>query len=78
MVARPFPELESADNSRSASPALDAGRAKAKAKGRGKKPVAKADVKADVAKPAPNDNATAGRRKHKPRKPNAGSTPQAG
>ncbi|KAJ2661117.1 hypothetical protein IW148_003505 [Coemansia sp. RSA 1199] len=83
MVARPFPELASADNSRSASPALNAGRVKAKAKGRGKKHAgkavdAKADVKADVAKPTPGDNATAGRRKHKPRKPNAGSTPQPG
>ncbi|KAJ2824781.1 hypothetical protein IWW50_003169 [Coemansia erecta] len=108
MAVRPFPELASADNSRSASPAHEAG--KAKAKGRYKKQAPKAvavdasktagtgagraankpeDKPEDkhVGKPAgkangkpatdvPDNNASAGRRKHKPRKPKAGAAPQ--
>ncbi|KAI9473224.1 hypothetical protein LPJ78_000728 [Coemansia sp. RSA 989] len=66
MAMKPFPELASAENSRSASPASDARKKKSKGrgKGRGKKP-----VRRDENKPGEHKAETAGKGPRGPRGP---------
>ncbi|KAJ2843401.1 hypothetical protein IWW36_005576 [Coemansia brasiliensis] len=79
MAMKPFPELASAENSRSASPANDARKKKSKSRGkaRGKKPAKRSEDKAEAGAPA-QAAAAKGPDASKPRKHKAPEpTPEA-